>query len=137
MDEARRHEPLRVLDTGLAARGIDAREGDRDVGIVGRELCDLIVGRVRPPGQRLVDGEDDTANLPGAVILGLRRPVARRGAGPADLEVLRGGLLGLGERFLVLEMHVDVERAQLADVDPWSGHATAPLSRTCAPGASA
>src|SRR5262249_43312840 len=131
-----RDEALRLVDALLAAMRIDAAERDCDVGVVDRELRDLIVCRVRAAGQRLLDSKDDAADLARTKVLGLRRPVARCGA---RFEALCGRFLGFGQRALVLEMDVHVERGQLGDVDTRSAHATAPLETmmTCAPGASA
>src|SRR5262249_30082568 len=115
---------------------IDAAERDCDVGVVERELRDLIVRRVRASGERLLHGKDDAADLARTEVLGLRRPVARCAA---CFEVLRGRLLGFRQCALVFEMDVHVERGQLSDVYARRAHATAPLEAmmTCAPGASA
>src|SRR5215471_9049310 len=112
---------------------VDAAERDRDVGIVDRELRDLIVGRVRTAGQVLFHRKDDAADLARTVVLGLRRPVARGGA---CLEVRVGGFIGLGKHTLMFQMDMNVERHELADIDAGSAHAMTPMM-TCAPGLSA
>src|SRR5579872_2505817 len=130
---ARSHEPPGFLDPRLAAMRIDAAERQRDIGVVERDLRHVVVRRVRTASERLLDGEDDAADLARAVVLGLRRPVAGR---PAGLEMPGRRLLGLRQRLLVFEVDVRVERYQLTDVDPRSGHDGAPMM-TCEPGASA
>ena len=48
----------------------------RDVGVLRRELDDGVVGDLRASGELLVDREHDAADLPRAVVVGERVPVA-------------------------------------------------------------
>ena len=59
---ARRDEPLRFADALGAARRIDAREGNRDVGVLGGKLRDLVVRHHRPSCELFVHRKHHTAD---------------------------------------------------------------------------
>ena len=69
-------EPPRLAHRFGASCRIEADERHRDIGVPGGEFDDGVVGDLRPSGQLLVDGEDDAADLPRAVVLGERVPIA-------------------------------------------------------------
>jgi hypothetical protein len=131
---APREEPPGFVHRGLAARRVEAHEGERDVGVRGGEVEHGVVRHLGPSAQALVDREHHAGHPARAVVRGERVPV---GVG-VGLEVLPGRLVGRAAAFGGVQVDVDVDRREPRDVEPGRGRprpAHAPASRTITFGA--
>ena len=111
--------------------GFDAREGDRDVAVLVRELGDLLVGDLAAGLLRAVDGEDHERHLELAVHLGhLRHRLVLRlvaEVAPHRLLLLVGRVVHRQRGFPGVRMDVDGdELVELHGGSPAANRRTAP-----------
>jgi hypothetical protein len=98
-------EPAGLADGDWTARGIDADERYRDVGVRRRERQDFVVRDLLPAGQSFVHREHDAGDLARAIVVGERRGVP---PDTRDAEVLPRRRIRRG-RLRRLEVDVDVD----------------------------
>src|SRR2546423_5777654 len=111
-------QPPRLRDAFGAAMRIDARERDRHVAVLVRELGDLLVGDLVLAAFLRIDGEDDEAHLELAVHLRhLRhRLVLRLVAEIAPHRLLRLGALVVDVQRRLPGVRMDVDRDELVEL---------------------